>query len=122
MLSQTGERRRQKGGHGLRSRWRRIAAVYWLGTRVLDERTLRLCFWNAFWGKHTWVLFKLCQILESFEGAAARIGATIAGKFDLDERQVHGIATSEVRATLQDLSRRFAEKCLAFKEAEPPES
>lgn len=62
------------------------------------------------------------DVSESFAGAAARIGIAIAGKFELDERQVHDIVTSEVRSTLQDLSRRFTEKCLTFKEAEPPES
>ncbi len=62
------------------------------------------------------------DIRDSFEGAAARIGNTIAGKFDLDERQVHDIITSEFRTTLQELSRRFREKCLKFKEAEPPDS
>ncbi len=62
------------------------------------------------------------DIRDSFEGAAARIGNTIAGKFGLDERQVHDIITSEVRTTLQELSRRYTEKCLAFKEAERAES
>lgn len=62
------------------------------------------------------------DIRDSFEGAAARIGNTIAGKFGLDERQVHDIITSEFRTTLQELSRRYTEKCLAFKEAELAES
>ncbi len=58
------------------TRWRQIAAVHWLGTGVLDERTLPLCFWNAFLGKHTWVLFKLCEVLQTLPherlvGAAA---------------------------------------------------
>ena len=62
------------------------------------------------------------DIRDSFEGAAARIGNTIAGKFDLDERQVQDIITSEFRTALQELSRRFREKCLKFKKAEPPDS
>lgn len=50
------------------------------------------------------------------------IGNTIAGKFGLDERQVHDVITAEFRTTLQELSRRFTEKCLAFKEAELADS
>ena len=62
------------------------------------------------------------DIRDSFEGTAARIGNTIAGKFGLDERQVHDVITAEFRTTLQELSRRFTEKCLAFKEAELADS
>jgi hypothetical protein len=56
--------------------YRRTAAEYWLGTRVLNQSTLPLCFWNAFWGKHGWVLAKLCQVIETLpldqlRGAAA---------------------------------------------------
>jgi hypothetical protein len=59
-------------------RWRQIAAEHWLGTRVLNERTLPLCFWNAFWGKHTSVLAVVCQTIETLpaerlQGAAAML-------------------------------------------------
>jgi hypothetical protein len=59
-----------------RLRWRQIAAEHWLSMRVLDERTLPLCFWNALWGKHTWVLIKICEVIqtlppERLRGAAA---------------------------------------------------
>ena len=68
-------------------------------------------------------VFEAVRVIhDSLEGAAARIGNTIAGKFGLDERQVHDIITSEFRTSLQELSRQFREKCLAFKEAEPPDS
>lgn len=43
----------------------RTASEYWLGTGALDQRTLPLCFWNAFWGKHTWILANLCQVIET---------------------------------------------------------
>ena len=45
--------------------WRRIAAEHWLVTRALDERTLPLCFWNAFLGEHNWVLTKLCETMQT---------------------------------------------------------
>ena len=56
--------------------YRRTAAEYWLGTRVLDQRTLPLCFWNAFWGKHSGVLVQLYRVIEKLprdqlRGAAA---------------------------------------------------
>ena len=56
--------------------YRQTAAEYWLGTRVLDQRTLPLCFWNAFWGKHGGVLARLYQVIETLpldqlRGAAA---------------------------------------------------
>jgi hypothetical protein len=59
-------------------RWRQIAAEHWLSTRVLNERTLPLCFWNAFWGKHTSVLAVVCQTIETLpaerlQGAAAML-------------------------------------------------
>ena len=58
--------------------YRQTAAEYWLSTRLLDQRTLPLCFWNAFWGKHGAVLAKLCQVietlpLEQLRGAAAML-------------------------------------------------
>lgn len=67
--------------------WRRAAAEYWLSTRVLNERTLPLCFWNAFMGQHDWVLLKLCEILEKQErevlrGAAAFLAPMTALRTD----------------------------------------
>jgi hypothetical protein len=44
-------------------RWRQIAAVYWLSTRTLDARTLPLCFWNAYFGRHMPVLLRLSQVI-----------------------------------------------------------
>ena len=32
---------------------------------MLNQRTLPLCFWNAFWGKHGGVLVKLYQVIET---------------------------------------------------------
>ena len=44
-------------------RWRQIAAVYWLSKKALDARTLPLCFWNAYLGRHLQVLMKLSQVI-----------------------------------------------------------
>jgi hypothetical protein len=44
--------------------FKQIAAEYWLSKRTLDERTLPLCFWNAFLGKHVSVLATLCVLIE----------------------------------------------------------
>lgn len=44
--------------------FKRIAAEYWLSKRTLDDRTLPLCFWNAFLGKHVTVLAALCILIE----------------------------------------------------------
>ena len=52
--------------------WRRAAAEYWLRGRVLNERTLPLCFWNAFLGQHDWVLMKICETLQFQERIALR--------------------------------------------------
>jgi hypothetical protein len=46
-------------------RWRRVAAEYWLRKRVLNNRTLPLCFWNAFLGRHDWVLLKIFTTLQA---------------------------------------------------------
>lgn len=46
-------------------RWRRVAAEYWLRKRVLNNRTLPLCFWNAFLGQHDWVLLKIFTTLQA---------------------------------------------------------
>ena len=62
--------------------WRRIAALHWLEKRTLDQRTLPLCFWNAFWGEHDSVLMKLCEVMQTMEHdklrAAAPILATVS--------------------------------------------
>jgi hypothetical protein len=60
-----------------RLQWRRIAAEHWLSMRVLDERTLPLCFWNAFWGKHTGVLARLCEIIQTLSGERLRAAAAL---------------------------------------------
>jgi hypothetical protein len=57
-------------------RCRQTAAEHWLGTGVLDQRTLPLCFWNALWGRHTTILAHVCQAIETLpnehlRGAAA---------------------------------------------------
>jgi hypothetical protein len=68
--------------------WRRAAAEYWLSTRVLNERTLPLCFWNAFMGQHDGVLLKLCETLEKqkrevLRGAAAFLAPMTALRTDV---------------------------------------
>lgn len=44
-------------------RWQQIAAVYWLKTKTLDARTLPLCFWNAYLGRHLLVLVKVTEAI-----------------------------------------------------------
>jgi hypothetical protein len=63
--------------------WRRIAAEHWLAKRTLNEHTLPLCFWNAFLGKHIWVLLKLGEVIlglppEQLRGAAAMLSPMAA--------------------------------------------
>jgi len=60
-----------------RLRWRQIAAEYWLSTRVLNNRTLPLCFWNAFLGKHTYVLTMLCQTIQTLPAERLRSAASM---------------------------------------------
>jgi tetratricopeptide (TPR) repeat protein len=57
--------------------WRRIAALHWLEKRTLDERTLPLCFWNAFWGEHDGVLMKLCEVMQTMDRDKLRAAAPI---------------------------------------------
>lgn len=57
-----------------RCRW--TAAEHWLGSGTLNQRTLPLCFWNAFWGRHPAILAHICQAIETMpteqvRGAAA---------------------------------------------------
>jgi hypothetical protein len=63
--------------------WRCVAAEYWLKKRTLDQRTLPLCFWNAFWGQHSGVLMELCVVIqtmpkEQLRGAAALLSPLVA--------------------------------------------
>lgn len=58
-------------------RWRQVAAEYWLSTRSLNERTLPLCFWNAFLGQHDWVLAKVVELIVSLEKEQLRSVASI---------------------------------------------
>ena len=57
--------------------WRRLAALHWLENRTLNERTLPLCFWNAFWGEHDGVLMKLCEVMQTMEPEKLRAAAPI---------------------------------------------
>lgn len=57
--------------------WRSLAAVHWLGNRILNERTLPLCFWNAFWGECDEVLLKLCEVMLIMEPEERRAAAPI---------------------------------------------
>jgi tetratricopeptide (TPR) repeat protein len=68
--------------------WRRIAAEHWLAKRTLNEHTLPLCFWNAFLGKHIWVLLKLGEVIlglppEQLRGAAAMLSPMAALSTDV---------------------------------------
>ncbi|MEE8297630.1 MAG: hypothetical protein V3R26_07365, partial [Hyphomicrobium sp.] len=56
-------------------RWRLIAAEYWLQKKTLDGRTLPLCFWNAFWGRHAWVLAKLSHTIQTLPQDRLRAAA-----------------------------------------------
>lgn len=58
---------------------------------------------------------------DSFGVAAIKIGQAIAGKYKLDEQEVVAIMTAEVKTTLAELSRRFKEQCLDYKEPVPLE-
>ena len=66
-----------------RLQYRRIAAEYWLGTRVLNQRTLPLCFWNAFWGKHSGVLARLYQVIETLPLDRLRSAAALLSPMTL---------------------------------------
>jgi hypothetical protein len=57
--------------------WRGLAAKYWLGTGVLNERTLPLCFWNAFLGGHTHLLMRLCNYLNTAPRETLRRAAAV---------------------------------------------
>lgn len=51
---------------------RRTAAEHWLSIGALNQRTLPLCFWNAFWGNHTWIVANLCQVMETLTSEQLR--------------------------------------------------
>ena len=59
------------------TRWRQIAAEYWLAKRTLDARTLPLCFWNAFLGHHVWVLAKLNVTIQTLPQDRLRAAAAM---------------------------------------------
>ena len=61
--------------------WRKLAALHWLQHRTLNERTLPLCFWNAFWGEHDWVLLKLCEVMQTMDADKLRAVAPILAPF-----------------------------------------
>ena len=62
---------------------RQTAAEYWLSNRVLDQRTLPLCFWNAFLGKHGGVLARLYQVIETLPRDQLRGAATLLSPMTL---------------------------------------
>ena len=59
------------------TRWRQIAAEYWLAKRTLDERTLPLCFWNALLGRHVFVLAKLSEVIQTLPKDRLRAAAAM---------------------------------------------
>ncbi len=56
-------------------RWRLIAAEYWLQKKTLDARTLPLCFWNAYSGRHAWVLATISNTIETLPQDRLRAAA-----------------------------------------------
>jgi hypothetical protein len=55
------------------------ATIHWLGSGTLNPRTLPLCFWNAFFGKVSWIVTRLCQVLlEGKSGVAALLSPMTA--------------------------------------------
>ena len=68
-------------------RWRQIAAVYWLSKKTLNARTLPLCFWNAFLGRHPQVLLKVSEVVMQLspgkvQSAAAMLSPLAAFRTD----------------------------------------
>lgn len=59
--------------------WRGIAAIHWIKSRKLNERTLPLCFWNAYWGEQDYVLLKVCETVITMEEDKLRSAAPILG-------------------------------------------
>ncbi|TIN79755.1 hypothetical protein [Mesorhizobium sp.] len=56
-------------------RWRRLAAEHWISFRTLNERTLPLCFWNAYFGEHDWVLTKISETMQTLTREELRAAA-----------------------------------------------
>ena len=55
------------------------AAIHWLGSGTLNQRTLPLCFWNAFFGRVSSIVARLCQvILDGKSGVAALLSPMTA--------------------------------------------
>lgn len=61
----------------LARRWRQIAAEYWISMGPLDARTLPLCFWNAFLGRHLDVLMAVIQALMTLEPGQVQSAAAM---------------------------------------------
>ncbi len=57
--------------------WRQIAAVYWLSKKTLDARTLPLCFWNAYLGRHLLVLIKVIEAILMLEPGQVQSAAAM---------------------------------------------
>lgn len=71
----------------LAQRWRQIAAEYWISKGPLDARTLPLCFWNAYWGRHLAVLMAVIHAVMRLEtgqlqSAAAMLSPLAAFRTD----------------------------------------
>jgi hypothetical protein len=62
---------------------RRTAAEHWLTLGALDQRTLPLCFWNAFLGRHTWILANVCQAIETLPEEQVRGAAALLSPMTL---------------------------------------
>jgi hypothetical protein len=62
---------------------RQTAAEHWLGTGALDQRTLPLCFWNALWGRHTSILWHICQAIETLPNEQIRGAAPLLSPMTL---------------------------------------
>jgi hypothetical protein len=102
--------------------WRRFAAEYWLGQMTLDQRTLPLCFWNAFTGEHDWVLLKICEIILSMEREKRRGVAPILSPltaFSTDKRLYapHELIGVHLRLLQFDIADALGEKETAGKAA-----
>jgi hypothetical protein len=52
---------------------RETAAVHWLGNGTLNEHTLPLCFWNAYFGRVSSIIARLCKVLLEGENNAVAL-------------------------------------------------
>jgi tetratricopeptide (TPR) repeat protein len=57
--------------------YRCLAAEHWLATGALNENTLPLCFWNAFTGRHGFVLMKLAETIQTLPRDMLRATAAV---------------------------------------------